>query len=64
LARKYKKNPESSALIYTGFCFATFGKDTLFNILDFALQHPAKLRFENTKNEKKHTSELGVFFLF
>jgi len=26
--------------------------------------HPPKLRFENTKNEKKRSSELGVFFLF
>ena len=25
--------------------------------------HPPKLRFDNTKNEKKHSSELGVFFL-
>jgi hypothetical protein len=29
--------------------------------LDFAAQHPSKLRFENTKKKKKHSSELGVF---
>ena len=38
-------------------------KAPLYNKLDFASQHPSKLRFDNTKNEKKHTSELGVFFL-
>ena len=34
-----------------------------YSKLDFASQHPSKLRFDNTKNEKKRSSELGVFFL-
>jgi len=46
----------------TGFCFAKSIKAPLCKTLDFALQHPSKLRFEN-KTNKKTLKQAWRFFL-